>query len=105
MEKCFVDRESSLLQEKQNRLDIYNMINDFAKEETGEQRFKESSTNKRKKRLQEIIQQHRSLKDKNNEIMEDFRQIYNPRHFQEYKKRANRRWVGKEGKYLNPKLY
>ena len=85
-------------------MDAYNMIDDFIKEDSRQKSFDSKSTEKRKKRLEEIIKNHKTMKQKNDEIMEDFRMIYNPRAFPEYKKNNFRRWVGKQGKYLNPKI-
>lgn len=105
MEKCFVDRESSLLQERQNRMDVHSMLNEFIQEDLGAKKFDQSVTEQRRDRIKEIIKKNRSLRQQNEEIMDDFKQIRNPTTFEEYKKYSFRRWVGNEGKYIVPKTH
>ncbi|CAI2373496.1 unnamed protein product [Moneuplotes crassus] len=58
LEKCFVDRESSLLQEKQNRLDVYSYAQEFIQEDQGKKRFDSKSTDARKANVERIIKQN-----------------------------------------------
>jgi len=105
MEKWFVDRESSLLQEKQNRIDLSNMLDDFIQEDSRVKNFEVNSTSKRSDKIKLILSNSKNLKEKNEEIMEDYKDIRNPTTFSEYQKRSFRRWVGSEGKYIIPKTH
>ena len=80
-------------------MDAFNIINDFIREESREKIMIENEIINRKTKVKQLIENHKRVRNDNEEIMKDVKMIKHPDTYEEYKKQSFRRWVGNQGKY------
>lgn len=59
MEKCYVDRESVLLKEKQNQIDIMLILKDISAEQNRTKNYDESEMKRREERVKDLLKDHK----------------------------------------------